>query len=192
MKINNLKTCSKGIKPAARKVLPYLYIGILIVLASVLLTGCSLQQQTAGEVVANEIPAPEPPELTYSVSVSAAPIQISSGNLHWHRELPSDSYTLEDMALEINNLGSFDIAVAQLTITVDEDSRSFDIGLVIAGGATESLALQPMMEGYDGGVHRIYMALLDDNSVVLYQSPGEDIGPLEPEPGTGSWHPMSS
>ena len=183
MKINSLKTRSKGTKPAARKRLPYLlYIGTLILLSAALLTGCSLQQKTSNESLTSE-----PPEFTYSVSVSAAPIQISSGNLHWHRELPNDSYTLENMALEIYNLGDFDIAVAHLEIMVDEDARLFDIDLVIVGGARESIALQPMMEGYDGGVHRVYMSLLDDNGEVLYRNQGEDIGPLEPEPGTGSW-----
>jgi hypothetical protein len=49
-----------------------------------------------------------------------------------------------------------------------------------------------MMEGYDGGVHRVYMSLLDGNGEVLYRNQGEDMGPLEPEPGTGSWHPMPS
>jgi len=185
MKRSTFNINSKGIKPASRKGLPYLYIGLLILLAVSLFSGCSLPQKTS-----NELLAPEPPEFTYSVSVSAAPIQISSGNLHWHRELPKDSYTLENTALEIYNLGDFDIAVAQLEITVDEDARLFDIDLVIVGGARESIALQPMMEGYDGGVHRVYMSLLDDNGGVLYRNQGEDIGPLEPEPGTGSWHSM--
>jgi hypothetical protein len=185
MKRSTFNIHSKGTKPASRKGLPYLYIGILILLAVALFSGCSLTQKTS-----NEILTPEPPEFTYSVSVSAAPIQISSGNLHWHRELPSDSYTLEDTALEIYNLGDFDIAVAQLEITVDEDARLFDINLVIVGGARESISLQPMMEGYNGGVHRVYMSLLDDNGGVLYRNQGEDIGPLEPEPGTGSWHSM--
>ncbi len=94
--------------------------------------------------------------------------------------------------MEIYNLGDFEIAVAQLEITVDEDTRLFDIDLVIVGGARESIALQPMMEGYDGGVHRVYISLLDDNGGVLYRNQGEDIGPLEPEPGTGSWHSMSN
>jgi electron transfer flavoprotein beta subunit len=44
-----------------------------------------------------------------------------------------------------------------------------------------------LMEGYDGGAHRVYVALLDHNGMVLYQNKGEDIGPLEPIPGTGSW-----
>jgi len=187
MKRSTLKTNSKGIKSASRNGLPYLYIGILILLAVALFSGCSLSEKTSNEPVILE-----PPEFTYSVSTSAVPIQISSGNLHWHRELPNESYTLEDMAVEIHNLGNFDISVAQLEIMVDEDARSFNINLVIAGGARENIALQPMMAGYDGGVHRVFVSLLDDNGGVLYQNEGEDIGPLEPEPGTGSWHSMPS
>ena len=34
----------------------------------------------------------------------------------------NDSYTLEDIALDIHNLDDFDIPVAQLEIRVDEDS----------------------------------------------------------------------
>jgi hypothetical protein len=187
MKRNTLKTDTKGIKSASRNGLPYLYIGILILLAVALFSGCSLSEKTSNEPVILE-----PSEFTYSVSTSAVPIQISSGNLHWHRELPNESYTLEDMAVEIHNLGDFDISVAQLEIMVDEDARLFTINQVIAGGARENITLQPMMAGYDGGVHRVHLSLLGDNGGVLYQNEGEDIGPLEPEPGTGSWHSMPS
>jgi len=187
MKRNTFSINLKRIKPAMRKGLAFLLGGLVITLAAVLSSGCSLAEKPSNEPI-----TPEPPELTYSISVSAAPIQISSGNLHWHRELPNESYTLENVALEIHNLGDFDIAVAQLEITVDEDTKLVDIDQVIAGGARESLALQPMMEGFDSGVHRVYMSLLDDNGRVLYQNQGEDIGPLEPEPGTGSWHSMPS
>ena len=187
MKRNTFTINSKRIRPAPRKGKTFLYSGILILLALALLSGCSLSEKTSGEPV-----IPEPPEFTYSVSVSAVPIQISSGNLHWHKELPNDSYTLEDMALEIHNLGDFDIPVAQLEIRVDEDISLFNIDRIIAGGARENIALQPMMEGYDGGIHRVYVSLLDDNGGVLYQNEGENMGPLEPEPGTGNWHPMPS
>jgi len=187
MKRNTYSINPKGIKPASRKRLAFLFGGLVIILAAVMSSGCSLAEKTS-----NETATPEPSELTYSVSISAAPIQISSGNLHWHRELPNKSYTLENIALEIHNIGDFDIAVAQLEIMVDEDTRLFNIDQVIAGGARESLALQPMMEGYDGSVHRVYLSLLDDNGGVLYRNQGEDIGPLEPEPGTGSWHSTPS
>lgn len=178
---------SGGTKPAPRKRLPLLYAGLAILLAVVLLSGCAPLDITPSEPV-----IPEPPEFTYSVSVSAVPIQISSGNLHWHKDLPDDSYTLEDLALEIRNLGTFDISVAQLEIMVDDDTRLFNIDRVVAGGARESIALQPMMAGYDGGIHRVYVSLLDDKGGVLYQNEGEDIGPLEPTPGKGNWHPMPS
>jgi hypothetical protein len=161
--------------------------GLALLLVMALLPGCSPSNATAGQPV-----TPEPPELSYSVTVSAVPIQISSGNLHWHRELPDDSYTLEDMALEIHNLGDSDIAVARLEIRVDDDTGLFSIDRVLAGGSKESIALQPMMAGFDGGVHRIYLSLLDDKGGVLYQNEGQDIGPLEPVPGTGSWQPMPS
>jgi hypothetical protein len=187
MKQNTFTINSKRIRPVLRKGKTFLCSGILILLVLALFSGCSLSEKTSAEPV-----MPEPLEFTYSVSVSAVPIQISSGNLHWHKELPNDSYTLEDMALEIYNFGDFDIPVAQLEITVDEDVSLFNIDQIIAGGAKENIALQPMMEGYDGGIHRVYVALLDNNGGVLYRNEGEDIGPLEPEPGTGSWHPMPS
>jgi hypothetical protein len=187
MKQNTFVTNAKGIKPTVKKGSPLLYAGLVILLAVALFSGCSLSQKASSEVV-----IPEPSELTYSISVSAAPIQISSGNLHWHRELPNENYTLEDMALEIHNFGDFDILVAQLEITVDDDTGYFNIDQVIASGARESLSLQPMMEGYDGGVHRVYMALIGDNGEVLYRNEGENIGPLEPEEGTGSWHPITN
>ena len=182
MKRNTSDINSEVLKPAPGKGLPFLYGGLLLLLTIALLSGCSLPENPSSEPVIRE-----PPEFTYDVSISAAPIQISSGNLHWHKELPNDSYTLEDMALEIYNLGDFDILVAQLEIGVDEDTRLFNIARVIPGWERENIALQPMMEGYDGGVHRIYVALLDQNGGVLYQNKGEDIGPLEPIPGTGSW-----
>ena len=187
MKRDTFSINSKGIKPTVRKRLALLLGGLVIILAVVMCSGCSLAEKTSNEPV-----APEPPELTYSVSVSAVPIQISSGNLHWHRDLPNEGYTLENIALEIQNLGDFDIAVAQLEIMVDGDTKLFNIDRIIAGGARESLDLQPMMEGYDGGIHRVYMSLLDNNGRVLYRNQGEDIGPLEPEAGTGSWHSMPS
>ena len=182
MKWNTFVISSGVLKPALGRGLPFRYGSLLILLAIALLSGCSMPEKTSSEPV-----IPEPPEFTYSVSISAAPIQISSGNLHWHKELPNDSYTLEDVALEIYNHGDFDILVAQLEIRVDEDTRLFNVARVIPGGERESLILQPMMEGYDGGAHRVYVALLDDNGGVLYQNKGEDIGPLEPVPGTGSW-----
>jgi hypothetical protein len=49
-----------------------------------------------------------------------------------------------------------------------------------------------MMEGYDGGTHHVYMALLDENGDILYENKGEAIGPLEPTPGTGSWKPVQN
>jgi hypothetical protein len=67
-----------------------------------------------------------------------------------------------------------------------------NIDRLITGGARENIALQPMMEGYDGGVYRVYVALLDENGGILYQNEGENIGQLKPEPGTGSWHAMPS
>jgi hypothetical protein len=159
--------------------------GLAIVLALALLPSCSSSEAAPAQPV-----VPEPPELSYSVTVSAVPIQISSGNLHWQRELPDDSYTLEDVTLEIHNFGDSDIPVAQLEIMVDDDIGLFNVDRVVAGGARESLALQPMMAGFDGGVHRVYLSLLDDKGGVLYQNEGQDIGPLEPTPGTGSWQPV--
>jgi uncharacterized protein YcfL len=183
MKRNTFAINSEVLKPATGKGWPFLYGVLLLLLAAVLLSSCSTPEKTS----ISEPVIPEPSEFTYSVSISAAPIQISSGNLHWHKELPNKSYTLEDIALEIYNLGDLDILVAQLEIRVDEDTRLFNIDRVIPGGERENIVLQPIMEGYDGGAHRVYVALLDHNGTVLYQNNGEDIGPLEPIPGTGSW-----
>jgi hypothetical protein len=187
MKRTSFTDNARGTKPAPRKGSLLIYVGLAMLLAMALLSGCSPSVATPGQPAITE-----PPELSYSVSVSAVPIQISSGNLHWHRELPDDSYTLEDVALEIHNLGDFDIPVAQLKIRVDDDTGLFSVDLVVAGGTKESIALQPMMKGYDGGIHRVYLSLLDDEGKVLYQNEGQDIGPLEPEEGTGSWQPMPS
>jgi len=187
MKRNSFTNNAGGTKPAPRKGFPIWLGGLVLLLAMALLSGCSPSDATPSQPV-----IPEPPELTYSVTISAIPIQVSSGNLHWHRELPDDSYTLEDLALEIRNFGDFDIPVAQLEIRVDDDAGLFNIDRVVAGGTKESIALQPMMAGFDGGVHRVYLSLLDAKGGVLYQNEGEDIGPLEPEEGTGSWHSMPS
>jgi hypothetical protein len=59
--------------------------------------------------------------------------------------------------------------------------------MVIPGRTRESLAVQPMMEGYDGGTHIVHVVLLDENGEILYESDGHEIGPLEPIPGTGNW-----
>jgi hypothetical protein len=91
------------------------------------------------------------------------------------------------MAIEIHNFGDFDILVAQLEMRVDENSRLFNVDMVIPGRARESLVVQPMMEGYDGDTHIVYVALLGENGEILYENNGEEIGPLEPVPGTGSW-----
>jgi hypothetical protein len=187
MKRNTFTISSGVFKPALAKTLPLFYGGLIILLAIALLSGCSVPEKTPSEPV-----IPEPSGFTYSVSTSAVPIQISSGNLHWHKELPNDSYTLEDVTLEIYNFGDFDISVAKLKIKVDEDTRLFDIARVIPSGERENIILQPMMEGYDGGTHRVYVALLDQNGGILYQDRGEDIGPLEPIAGTGSWKPVSN
>jgi len=183
MKQNN-STIGSGLFKRVGGNMSFLCGGLLILFAVALLSGCSTPRSTSIEQV-----IPEPSGLSYSVSTSAPPIQISSGNLHWHKKLPSDSYSLEDMTIEMYNFGDFDILVAQLEITVDEDTRLLDINSVIHGGERKSMVFQPMMEGYDGGTHHVYMALLDENDGILYENKGESIGPLEPTPGTGSWKP---
>ena len=185
MKRNILTASLEALKRAAGKGIPFLCGGLLLLLAIALSLGYSTPEITSSETV-----IPEPSKFTYDISISAPPIQISGGNLHWHKKLPSDSYTLEDIAIEIYNFGDFDILVAQLEIRVDEDTRLLNIDKVIPGGERKSLVVQPMMEGYDGGAHRVYVALLDQNGGVLYQNNGEDVGPLEPVPGTGSWKPV--
>jgi hypothetical protein len=175
----------------------FLFGGLLMLLSAGLLSGCSTPQVTASAIPISEITSsepviPNPSELTYSTSISAPPIQISSGNLHWHKILPDDSYTLEDIVLEIYNFGDYDISVAHLQITVDDDTRLLPVDRVIHGGERSNLVFPAMMEGYDGGTHRVHVALLDENGGVLYQNNGENIGPLEPVPGTGSWKPLQN
>lgn len=156
--------------------------GLFTLFALTLLLGCS-----APEITSSERVIPEEPEFAYSISISASPIQISGGNFQWHKKLPNNTYTLEDVAIEIYNFGDIDILLAQLGVRVDENSKLFNIGMVIPGGARTSLVVQPMMEGYDGGTHIVYIALLDENGEILYGSDGYELGPLEPVPGTGSW-----
>ena len=162
----------------------FLGIGLFIILfAIVLLLGCSAPEITSSEQV-----IPEESGLAYSVSISAPSIQISGGNLHWHKQLPNNTYTLENAAIEVYNFGDFDILVTQLEMRVDENSRLFNVDMVIPARARESLIVQPMMEGYDSGTHTTYVTLLDENGELLYESDGHEIGPLEPIPGTGSWN----
>jgi len=158
----------------------------IILFAVVLLLGCAAPE-IASEITSGEQVIPEEPEFVSSISISAPQIQISGGNLHWHKKLPNSTYTLEDMAVEIYNFGDSDILVAQLEMRVDENGRLFNVDMVIPARARESLIVQPMMEGYDGGTHTTYVALLDENGEILYESDGHEIGPLEPIPGTGSW-----
>ncbi len=73
---------------------------------------------------------------------------------------------------------------------VDENSRLFNVDMIIPGREVKSLVVQPMMEGYDGGTHVVYVALLDENGKILYENNGEEIGPLDPVPGTGNWKKM--
>jgi len=163
--------------------------GLFILFAVVLLVGCSAPEITHSEQMIPEESkfADSKPEFTYSISTSAPPIQISGGNLHWHKKLPNNTYTLEDVAIEIYNFGDFDILVAQLEVRVDENSRLFNVDIVIPGRTRKSLVVQPMMEGYDGGTHIVYVASLGENGEILCESDGHEIGPLEPIPGTGSW-----
>ncbi|MFC2063446.1 hypothetical protein ACFLS8_05865 [Chloroflexota bacterium] len=129
-------------------------------------------------------------EFTYSISISAPPLRISDGNLHWHKKLPNNTYTLEDMAIEIANFGDFDILVSRLEIRIDGDSRLFDVDMVIPGATSQSLVIQPMMTGYDGGTYTVYVASLDEGGAVLCESAGHEIGPLEPVAGTGIWNQL--
>jgi len=158
---------------------------LFIVFVVVLLLGCSVPETNSGEQV-----IPEEPEFTYGIVASVPPIQISGGNLLWHKKLPNTTYTLEDVAIEIHNFGDSDILVDRLEIRVDGDSKLFDIGLTISGNTKENVVVHPMMEGYDGGTHIVYVALLDENGRLLYANNGEELGPLEPVPGTGSWEPV--
>ena len=163
---------------------------ILFLFAAALLAGCSIPEIPA---IQQAMPAiqqaiPEEPEFTYSISTSAPPIQISGGNLHWHRELPNDTYTLEDIAVEIHNFGSLDITVSQIELVIDRDSKLFNIDVMISKGTRRNVVVHPMTEGYDGGTHTIYLALLDNNGTLLCDTE-QVVGPLHPVSGTGSWHP---
>jgi len=155
---------------------------LIIVSAMVLLSGCSTPDTApSGQVIPGES------EFTYSVSTTAPSIQISGGNLHWHKQLPNNTYTLENAAIEIYNFGDLDILVTQLEMRVDETSKLFNVDVVIPAMARESINIQPMIEGYDGNTHTSSVALLGENGEIIYQSSEYEIGPLEPIPGTGDW-----
>ena len=163
---------------------------ILFLFAAVLLAGCSIPEIPA---IQQAMPAiqqamPEESEFAYSISTSAPPIQISGGNLHWHKKLPNDTYTLEDVVVEIHNFGSLDIMVSQIELMIDRDSKLFNIDVMISKGTRRNVVVHPMTEGYDGGTHTIYLALLDNNGTLLYDTE-QVVGPLHPVSGTGSWHP---
>lgn len=158
--------------------------GIFILFAAVLLVGCSTPEMTARQQA-----IPEESEFTYSIGTSAPPIEISGGNLHWHKKLPKDTYTLEDVAVEIHNFGDFDITVYQIELMVDRDSKLFNIDVMIPKGTRQNVVVQPMAEGYGGGTHTIYLALLDNNGALLYDTE-QVVGPLYPVSGTGNWHPV--
>jgi len=167
--------------------MPFIGRSLFIILfAVVLLLGCAAPE-IASEITSGEQVIPEEPEFVSGISISAPQIRISGGNLHWHKQLPNKTYTLEDMAIEIYNFSDSDILVAQLEVKVDENGKLFNVAIVIPARTRESLIVQPMMEGYDGGTHTTYLALLDENGGILYESDGHEIGPLEPIPGTGSW-----
>ena len=161
--------------------LPILLVAVLLLL----FLGCSTPGASSSERV-----IPEEFEFTYSKRISAPTIQISGGNLVWHKKLPSTSYTLEDVAIEAYNFGDFDILVAQLEMRVDENSKLFNIDMIIPAGARSNLVVQPMMEGYHGGSHVVHMTLLDENGSVLYETASQEVGPLEPPSGTVSWEPL--
>ena len=114
--------------------------GLCILFAVGLLSGCSAPEITPSEQV-----IPEESEFTYSISISVPPIRISGGNLHWHKKLPNNTYTLEDVAIEIYNFGDFDILLAHLGVRVDENSRLFNIDMVLPSGEKTILVVEPVM-----------------------------------------------
>ena len=155
----------------------------MLVIAATLLSGCSTPEMAYN----SEPVTPDESEIAYSVSVSAPPVQINGGNLHWHKKLPNNTYILEDLALEIHNFGDFDIRVTQLEVSVDGNSQLLNIDMTIPGKTSKSLVVQPMSEGHNGGTHIVSLTLLDEDGNVLCESGGYEVGPLEPVPGTGSW-----
>ena len=158
-----------------------LFIALLIAL--VLALGCctseipSNKQVTQGEF-----------EFTYSKITSVPSIQISSGNLVWHKKLPSTTYTLEGSEIEIYNFGDVDTFVARLEMKVGENSKVFDINMVVPAGVKRSVVVEPMIEGYDGGTHIVDIALLDENGRILYEADSQEVGPLEPVMGSVCWN----
>jgi len=164
---------------------------LLILFMAVLLTGCSTLKISPDKRV---MPLAVPGEtgLTYSISTSAPLIQISGGNLHWHKKMPNIKYTLEDVVVEIYNFGDSDIMVSQLEIKVDGNSKLFDTDMVVSGKTRKNVAVRPMMENYDGGTHIVRISLLDEKGRPLYQRNEEEVGPLEPLPETGSWQPAQT
>lgn len=121
------------------------------------------------------------PGFTYGVGLSAAPIKIDGGNLAWHRRLPDDTYTLEAIAIGVLNSGEFGIFIAQLEVVIDGKAKLFDVEQLVPGGTEKNLVVQPMMNGYDGGSHFVYIALLNDEGRLLAHNSGEVVGPLAPD-----------
>jgi len=148
---------------------------IILALVSGFAVGCTIGMATAEpeiievEKIVYECP-PAVSELDYAIKVSALPMQISGGNLQWHRKSPDTTYTLEVAAIEIYNFGETDIMVSQLWIWVDMDSKLFMVHAEMLAGEKRTIIVEPMMTGYDGGEHYVSVRLLDTNKNVLDES----------------------
>ena len=165
---------------------------VLVLAIAVLFSGCSAPKKLSPETSFLKAQLTTPPSnFTYSLTLSAPLLQISGGNLHWHKSLPADDFTLEDLAIEVLNYGDIDIFVARLGITVDNDTRTLAVDRLIPPGERINLVFRPMMAGYDGGMHYINVVLLDEGGGTLCQNAVESIGPLEP-PAQVGWTPLAN
>jgi len=160
--------------------------GIFIAFVSIFLFGCVVLTMVKDDWVIAEQTG-----FTFFVSTSEPMVRISGGNLHWHKKLPDETYVLEDLAIEVQNTGDADGTWVQMELVVDGDRQLFDVGSVIPAGARQTVVVRPMMAGYDGGTHNIYIALLGADGLVL-ASNEQVVGPLAPVAGTGSWQPVPS
>ncbi len=171
-----------------------------IVLLVMLLAGCNTVEVATEPVkdippINDTLPTKDIPpagNLLSSITESEPQIQITGGLLLWHRTLPQETFTLEDIAIEIYNYGDFAIEVLALEIIIDGeghtyrlDSMRVDPGPILVQPEEKiEVAIQPMLGGYHNGNHIIVIKLLSPSGAVLYTHPETHLKSLTVK-GTG-------
>ena len=153
---------------------------LLLVVLLVMLVGCNTVE-VATEPVKDTPLVVTPPvdELLFTVTESEPQIQITGGLLIWHRTLPQETFTLEDITVEIYNYGDFAIEVLSLELLVDGESQIYRLdsmrgtsGVVLIRAEEKiEVAIQPMLEGYSDSPHVIVIKLLSPSGAALYTHP---------------------